>query len=523
MKKVLIIGGGFGGLGLAIRLQVAGYQVTIVEKNERVGGRANVIRDRGYTFDTGPSILLMADTYHSLFGLAGRKLEDYVTMVRLETNYRAHFGDGSHIDLTANIARQIEEIGRFTDNPAQRYLAFLHDAAYKYRMARERFVERNFFSLAEFATPRNLLEVLKTNSLQNLYPFVGKFFDDERLKTVFTLQTVYLGISPYQAPAIYALLPYTELAEGIWYTIGGIYKMVEALERLAKELGVKIVTNCEVTAIRIDGRRAVGAMTKDGTPLTADIVVSNVDLPTTYKTLLPPAARAPYTDQKLDAMRYTCSSYLLYLGMDRQYDQLLHHNFFLTKNTKANFDEVFVQKVVPKEPSYYVHAPTRTDPTVAPEGKEALFILVPTPSGPGIDWTVEAPRLREYVLDHLSGFLGQDLRRQIVVEHEVTPSRLGAWFGLAHDAAFGLGHDFWQVGWFRPDNKAKMLDNLYFVGASTRPGTGLPMVLLSAMTTAERILLDYPVNGGSAHDSRIAVAPGVAQPSRTPIGGRRPN
>ncbi|MCS6801818.1 MAG: phytoene desaturase family protein [Chloroflexota bacterium] len=490
MTKVLIIGGGIGGLALAIRLQCHGYRVTIVEQDERVGGRTNVIRDRGFTFDTGPTLLLMVDVLRELFAFAGRTLDDYVELVRLEPNYRIHFADGTHLDLTANLAAQIEELARFTDRPGERLLGYLADAAYKYRVARERFVERNFFSFAEFATVPNLVEVLKTNSLGSLYDHVGRYFDDERLKLAFTFQTMYLGISPHDAPAIYALLPYTELAEGIWYARGGMYRVVEALERLARELGVKIVTGCKVRAIHVADGLATGAETVHGIPLQADIVVSNVDLPTTYRDLLPPAARGSFSERKLDRFRYTSSAYLLYLGVSRTYDHLLHHNVVLSGDPKRNFDDIFVRNTVPADPSFYLHAPARTDPTIAPPGCEALYVLVPVP-GEGPDWRIETPRLREQILDRLEAFGMPDLRQRIIVQHEMTPLDLARRFGLARGAAFGLGHDFWQVGWFRPDNKAERVDNLYFVGASTRPGTGIPMVMLSARLTAERIVRDW--------------------------------
>ncbi|GIW05942.1 MAG: dehydrosqualene desaturase [Dehalococcoidia bacterium] len=491
MNKVLIVGGGVGGLALAIRLQRDGYRVTIVEQDERVGGRANVIRDRGFTFDTGPTLLLMVDVLRELFASAGRRLDDYLDLVRLNPNYRVHFADGSHLDLTGNVAAQIEELARFTDRPAERLLSYLGDAAYKYRIARQRFVERNFLSLAEFATVPNVIEVFKTGSLGNLYDHVGRFFDDERLKLAFTFQTMYLGLAPHDAPAIYALLPYTELAEGIWYARGGMYRVVEALERLARELGVSIVTGCKVRAIRVEDGLATGAETVQGIPLQADIVVSNVDLPTTYRELLPPAARGSFTDRKLDRYRYTSSAYLLYLGVNRTYDHLLHHNVVLSGDARRNFDDIFKRGVIPANPSFYVHAPARTDPSVAPEGCEVIYVLVPVP-GEGPNWRTETPRLREQVLDRLEAFGMPDLRSRIVVQHEMTPLDLASRFGLARGAAFGLGHDFWQVGWFRPDNKAERVDNLYFVGASTRPGAGVPMVMLSARLTEERIVRDWP-------------------------------
>ncbi|MCL6650060.1 MAG: phytoene desaturase, partial [Chloroflexi bacterium] len=343
MTKVLIIGAGIGGLALAIRLQGAGYRVTLVEQNEHVGGRANVIRDQGFVFDTGPTLLLMVDVLHELFACAGRGLTDYLDLVRLQPNYRVHFADGTFLDLTSDLPAQIAQLSRFTDRPAERLLGYLADAAYKYRVARERFVERSFRSLAEFATPANLVEVVKTGTLGNLYQHVSRYFDDERLKIAFTFQTMYLGISPHDAPAIYALLPYTELAEGIWYPRGGIYQLVEALVRVARELGVRIATGTRVRRVLVEGRRAVGVETVQGVPLQADLIVSNVDLPTTYRELLPPAARGRFSDRALDHLRYTSSAVLLYLGVDRRYDQLLHHNVFLAADPRRNFEEIFRQ------------------------------------------------------------------------------------------------------------------------------------------------------------------------------------
>lgn len=488
-RHSVIVGAGVGGLATAIRLAAAGHRVTLLEKNLTVGGRANRWQADGFSFDTGPTLLLMPDVYEELFATAGRRLADYVELTQIQPNYRITFDDGASFDASPDLAAMARDLDRIQPGAGERLPAFVADAGYKYRVARQRFINRNFLSPAQFLTPRNLVELLRTGALRNLFRHAGRYFRDERLRLALTFQTMYLGISPLDAPAIYALLPYTELAEGIWYPRGGIYRLVEAMAELARELGVTICTGAEVTALDISGARVHGVRLADGSLIEADVVITNADLPAAYRRLVPERWRPDFTDTRLERMRYTASAYMLYLGVNRRYDHLRHHNVFLTTDFHANFDAIFSSYTLPERPSLYIHAPARSDPGVAPSGKDALYVLVPVPhlERGSIDWSREEPAFRDRVLNRLEEVGLHGIREAIEVARAVTPLDWRQDYALAKGSAFGLGHDFLQVGYLRPSNRAKRLRNLYFVGASTVPGTGVPLVIMGSKLLVDRM------------------------------------
>lgn len=498
--RIIIVGAGVGGLAAAIRLQAAGHRVSVLEKNECVGGRLNLLEVEGYRFDTGPTLLLMKDVVEELFRAAGRDLRDYLDLQRMQTNYRIRFADGSVLDATPDADLMMEQLERFEQGAGARFGRFLQRAGRNYRVARARFVERNFYNFFQFVTPINLYYLLRTGALQPLFQQTRRYFEDERLRLAFTFQTMYLGNSPLDAPAIYSLLPYTELEEGIWYPRGGMYELARALARLAQELGAVIRTGCEVTGLRLARGRVTGVRTSAGEELEADLVVVNEDLPAAYQSLLPPEVRPEMSDRRLRRLTYTPGAYLLFLGMDRTYPDLLHHNVFLAADFRRNFAEIFAKKTLPLDPSLYIAAPARSDPTVAPSGCDSLYVLVPVPHlSVGIDWQRDEPAFRERVLQKLEALGVTDLRRHARVIRSLTPPEMGARYNLACGSAFGLSHDFRQVGFFRPANRARRVANLYFVGASTAPGTGIPMVMLGARMVSERIAREQRQSTESAH------------------------
>lgn len=489
-KRIAIVGAGIGGLAAAIRLRAAGADVVVYEKNAAVGGRCNVLTDGGYQFDVGPSLLLMPDVFRELFAYAGDDFDRRVSMVKMEPNYRAQFADGSTLDMSSDLARMVPQLEAIEPGVAPRYYAFLRDAGLKYRYGRHEFVEKNFLKATDFFTLRNLGLLGTLGATTKLYTHVSRYFRDPRLRQVFSMQTMYLGISPFEAPAVYTLLPYTELAQdGLWFTRGGTYALPRAMEALARELGVVIHTNTAVERIVVEGDKATGVQV-NGSLQPADVVLSNADLPYTYLDLLPPEARGPYTQPKLDSLAYTASAFMLYLGTDVRYDHLLHHNFFLGRDYRANFDAIFGTKTLPQDPSFYVNCPAHTDPSLAPPGGDNIFVLVPIPhlAPGGVDWAVEKERFTEKMYRLLEERAGlTDLGKHVVVEHIYTPHEWREKFNLRHGAAFGLAHGMRQVGYFRPPNRSPIVPNLYFVGASTTPGTGLPLVTIGARLVSERI------------------------------------
>lgn len=492
LKTVVIIGGGIGGLATAMRLQAqGGYQVTLLEKNPTLGGRANTLSVDGFRFDTGPSLLLMTDVYRDLFAACGEDFDALVPLVKMEPNYRVHFGDGSQLEMSSDLVTMIANLEKIEPGVTAGYYRFLEDAGKKYRIGRKQFVEKNFNRAGDFFTAPNLLLLGKLNALDKMYAHVSKFFKDDRLRQAFSMQSMYLGISPYEAPAVYTLLPYTELAEdGLYYPQGGIYQLPTAMAAIARKLGVDIQTGRTVTQIMVRDGHARGVCV-DGDLLPADIVVSNADLPYSYTDLL--AERpAPYEEAGWKTQPFTSSAFMLYLGTDRQYPQLLHHNFFLSSDYKRNFDEIFHAKVPPRDPSLYVNCPSRTDPSVAPPGCDNIFVLAPIPHlTDQQQWDdTQIVRFKNKVYDKLEGWGLTDLRKHVAVEQVVTPHEWRDQYNLKYGAAFGLSHGILQVGFFRPSNKAPHIDNLYFVGASTVPGTGVPLVCLGAKLVVERITAD---------------------------------
>ncbi len=476
-----------GGLAAAIRLAATGFEVEVFEKNPRLGGRVDRLEADGFAFDTGPSLLLMTDTYRELFRFAGRDLDDYVRLIPLDSDYRVTFGDGDSLTMRRTLPELIKELERIEPGVTPRFYRFLEDACHKYRLGRCEFVERDFDKAKDFFGLRNLRLLLKTKAVNNYYRQVSKFFRTDKLRQAFSLQTMYLGLSPFEAPAVYSLLPYTELAEdGLWFPEGGMYSLIEAMERLARELGVRFHLNSPVEEVIVTKGRAHGVRVGGG-EIGADAVLANADLPYAYRDLLGGAADADFKLRKRGKLKYTASAFMLYLGVDGKLDNMLHHNFYLSEHYRENFEAIFRDERLPDDPSFYAVVASKTEPRMAPEGKDGLFVLVPVPHlGPNVDWSRDGEAFREKVYGLLERRCGLD-RGRVVYEKVRTPLDWRDEYNLEEGAAFGLGHGILQVGYFRPPMVSKAVEGMYFVGASTRPGTGVPLVTIGARLVAERI------------------------------------
>jgi phytoene desaturase len=486
-KRVAVIGAGMGGLAAAIRLAASGFEVDVFEKNAQVGGRVGRLEAGGFTFDTGPSLLLMTDTYRELFHYAGRDLEDSVKLVPLDANYRVTFGDGDILTIRRTLPELIKELERIEPGVTPRFYRFLEDACHKYRLGRSEFVERDFEKAGDFFGVRNLRLLLKTKATNNYYRRVSKFFASDKLRQAFSLQTMYLGLSPFEAPAVYSLLPYTELAEdGLWFPEGGMYSLIEAMERLATELGVRFHLNSPVERVVVTKGRARGVRVNGG-EIEADAVLANADLPYAYRELLGGTADGDFKLRRRGKLEYTASAFMLYLGVDSKLGDMVHHNFYLSEHYKENFRAIFKDHALPDDPSFYAVVPTKTEPRMAPDGMESLFVLVPVPHlGPNVDWDRDGDAFKEKVYALLERRCGLD-RGRVVYEKVRTPLDWRDEYNLEEGAAFGIGHGIFQVGYFRPPMVSKSVDRMYFVGASTRPGTGVPLVTIGARLVADRI------------------------------------
>jgi len=485
----LVIGAGIGGIATAARLARNGYDVTVVEKNDRPGGRCDQLVRDGHRFDTGPTLFLMPEVFAETYAALGERMEDHLDLRRIDPTYRIRFGDGIELALTADLNAMQAQLERIEPGSFGGFLRYLEEGRRHYRASLRHFVGRNFHNLFEYFSPRNLPLLFQLKALVKHYDNIGNYFADPKLKAAFTFQNMYLGLSPYDAPATYSLLQYTELADGVWFPMGGMYRIVESLASIADKRGARFIYNAPVDRIEVDGRRATGVRLRGGRRLEADVVVANADLPYVYRELLPDRAE---TD-RLERMKYTCSAIMFYWGVDKVYPQLGHHNVFLAGDYRASFDRLFNDHTLPDDPSLYVHAPARTDPSAAPEGQDTLMVLVPVghideAESQSQDWEALKARARAATLARLAEVGVTDLERHLKFEVSYTPREWRSLYNLEKGAAFGLSHNFMQVGYLRPQNRHRRYHNLYFAGASTHPGTGLPIVLLSARLTTERIL-----------------------------------
>ncbi len=489
MKKTIIIGAGIGGIATAARLAQRGYAVTVLEKNDRPGGRASLIQEGGYTFDTGPSLFLMPDTYAATYRDLGERMEDYLDLARVDPTYRVHFHDGSSLELTGDLLHMREQLETLEPGSFEAYLKFVAEGYRHYTLSLDRFVGRNFYSLLEFFSPANLPLLFQLKALQKHYADVSGYFRSPRLRAALSFQNMYLGLSPFDAPATFTLLQYTELAEGVWYPRGGMYSIVTSLVGIAEGLGARFQYNTPVTRINVDGQRVTGVTLESGEQLPADLLIVNADLPWAYAHLLPDDGTAA----RVNARRFTSATLMFYWGLKgERTDKLIHHNVFLSDHRyKESFHEIFYTHSLPEEPSFYIHAPVRTVPTFAPADGDALMVLVPTghiDETQQQDWPALQQRARRSVLKRLARLGLNDIEERIVFEATFTPPDYLRIWNLAKGAAFGLSHNFTQIGYLRPHNRHARYGNLYFVGASTHPGTGVPIVLLSAKLVTERIL-----------------------------------
>jgi phytoene desaturase len=489
MKSVVVIGAGMGGLAAALRLRHAGHAVTVVEKRPRAGGRSYCIEENGFRVDTGPTILVMKDQFDETYRALGRNLDQRLEFVQLDPNYRIYFHDNTHVDLYSNMARLAAELETVEPGAGERVFQFLGKNARKYELGME-FVTRNYDHVTDLFNPLAGLRLLQTHAQENLYAHVAQYFSSDKLRKAFSFHSMFLGLSPFQALAMYGLITYADLARGMYYPKGGIYAVIEDMLRIAQEDGVNIRTSAPVKEILVEQGRASGVCLESGEILRADAVVSNADLPYTYRKLVPSQFRKQYSDDRLDQLQYACSGYLLYLGLDRTYPQMRHQALYFSDDYRANLDDIFRTGDLPKEPSFHMNNPTITDPSLAPPGHSVLYLLAPMPNlkKGRIDWNLAAPQVREHLLDRLETIVDPQIRQHIVWEKQYTPLDFERDLNAVYGTAFGsLAHNFFQSAYFRPHNISADLPGLYFVGQGTYPGIGMPMVLISAKLVAERL------------------------------------
>ncbi len=490
-RSAVIIGAGVGGITTAIFLAKNGFDVTIFEKNVSPGGRCGrVVRD-GHRFDIGATIFLMPNIYRDVFKSLGITLEDSFDTIPLETLYTLYVGDGNKLAFSSNLNKMQDQLELIEPGSFQKFLLYLAQGYKKYLLAINELIGRNFENLFQFANLKNVLLLIKLKTYIRHVIYIKKFFKNSFLKKAFTFQNIYVGQNPEKAPALFSMIPAAELIEGSFFAKGGMSSVVDKLISVAEGLGVKFVLGTPVEKIETDSQKATGVLLKDGTLVKADVIVANADLPYVYRELLPDKSLSA----KIDKKKYTCSAIVFHWGVKKVYPQLGHHSVFLSDRYHENLKLVFDKKSLSTEPSFYVHAPVRSDPSAAPDGEDTLSIIVPVSHLDGKyqqDWNKMRSDARASVIARLHKLGMKDLEENIKFEICYLPATWQNAFNLSRGATFGsLNHNIMQMGYFRPKNRHKKYKNLFFVGGSTHPGNGIPLVLLSAKLTSERILSSY--------------------------------
>ena len=493
MTSVLVIGAGVGGIAVAARLARRGYDVTVLEKNSVPGGRCNQIVQDGHRFDVGPSLFLLPQVYAETYVALGERMEDHLDLKRIDPTYHIHFEDGTVLKLSADINWMQEQLEAIEPGSFGGFLRYMAEGHRHLDIALDRFLTRNFYTLYDQVNPGNLSLLAELKLLQKHYDNLGNYFKSEKLKAVFSFQDVYMGLSPYESPAAYSMLQYTELADGVWFPIGGMYRIVKSLVSIAEGHGARFVYESPVKQIAVEGSRATGVILADGSVMHTDIVIANADLPYVYDRLLPDRGLA----RRMMNKQFTCSAIMFYWAVGEAYPQLAHHTLFLSGDYKASSDQIFHDHTLPEHPSFYIHVPNRTDPAAAPEGCENLMVLVPVGclyEELGQDFGALRARAKETVFKRLAKLGITDLEAHITHEVSYTPYDWRGLYNLARGATFGLKHNISQLGYLRPQNRHGRYKNLYFCGASTHPGTGVPIAFLGAELVEERILKEQPVS-----------------------------
>ena len=491
-EKVIIIGSGFGALGAAARLAARGFLVEIFEKRDKPGGRAYVYEQDGFKFDGGPTVITAPFMFDDIFAAAGRNREDYVKFTPLDPFYRIFDHNGRSFDYNDDsefIARQIKEW-----DPAD------VDGYERFMQSTKAIFQKGFIELADqpFLQVGDMLKVapdlIRLQSHKSVYKYVSQFIRNEFLRRCFTFHPLLIGGNPFDSSSIYAMIHYLEREWGIHYVMGGTGALVDALVRLIEELGGRFHYNAEVEEIIVNGRRAGGIRLADGSVHRADHVISNADVAWTYLNLIPGKARGLRNSdfRYRNLTRYSMSLVVIYFGTKKLYrheGKLAHHNIILSERYKGLLTDIFGKKELPQDFSLYLHMPTLTDPSIAPDGHEGFYVLSPVPHlGADVDWTTAAKPYRDAIMQFLEDNYLPDLQANIVSEHMIDPLHFRDTLNSHMGAAFSIEPVLTQSAWFRPHNRSEDIDNLYFVGAGTHPGAGLPGVLSSSKIAEDLIV-----------------------------------
>ena len=487
MKKVVIIGAGIGGLGAAGLFARKGYDVTVVEKNANLGGRANIFEHDGFKFDMGPSWYLAPDIFEHFFKLVGEKVEDHLDLKKLSPSYRIFFrNDTEPLDINSNIDIDTATFDAIEAGAGDKLRAYLKQSEYQYEVATQHFMFKNYDTIFDFFNKRVMIEGQKLSVFSTMHKFVSKFFTSKKLQQVMEYTMVFLGTSPYEAPALYNLMSHMDFNQGVFYPQGGFYELIRALSNIAEKNGAILRVNSPVEKINVRDGKAVGVRLEGGEVIDADIVISNADMWFTETHLLD-VPQQTHKEKYWQKRTMAPSAFIMYLGVSEKLPSLIHHNLLFSEDWRKNFDDIYKDPCLPDEPSLYVCAPSVTDPSVAPAGKENLFVLVPIASGLTIT-DEQKEKYADRVLALMETEMNlPDLRKKIEYKRIYTVANFAADYNAFKGSALGLAHTLRQTAIFRPKNKSKKVGNLFYVGAGTNPGIGTQICLISAELAYKRV------------------------------------
>jgi diapolycopene oxygenase len=507
-NHIAIVGGGLAGLACAVELSSHGLRVTLVEKNDHLGGKMNLLEEQGFSFDMGPTIITLPQVFRGIVKRSGRKVEDYAKLINLDPQWRCFYEDGTVLDLAAGLQPMLDRLEKQFPGTgaASGFKTFVDYARRMFRLSEKVFFYQDLGSVGDMmrkpsADPKILADVLAMRLHSTVGATVHKHIEEPHVRQLCEHFQQYIGSSPFLAPAILSLIAAAQVDQGCWYALGGTRTIAQSLERIAREQGVEFITGTGVAKIDQQGGRASGVVLEDGRTIKADAVVSNCDVQRTMLNLVgTPAARQA---QKDIARKYTpaCSGLVLYLGLNRQYEHLAHHNFLFSGNSDQEFDDIYHKGIPARDPTLYLAVPSRTDPTQAPAGGEALYVLIHTAYlRPEHQWEqtpgVSGKLLESYkpvVMDKLRRFGMEDIDQHIVVDRFLTPAGIDRMYNAEGGAIYGLASHGKLAGGFKPRNRSDVLKGLYLAGGSTNPGPGMPMVLMSGVTAARSVLEDAGV------------------------------
>ncbi|MDA0870491.1 MAG: phytoene desaturase family protein [Proteobacteria bacterium] len=478
-NKLIVVGSGFGGIAAALRMRAKGYEVTLLEKQADLGGRARVFTKDGFTYDAGPTVVTAPYLFNELFSLFKKNIEDYVKIVPLDLWYRFVFNDGSAFNYSGNENEMESQISKISNdlNGYKKLITFTE------KIFNKGFVELSDKPFNNFLFMiKQIPALLKLKSYQSVYQLVSSYISNEKLRRIFSMHPLLVGGNPFSTTAIYALILFLEKKWGIHYAMGGTGKIVEALEKLMKEEDITILKNAEVVEFLTKNKKITGIQLKNGSIINCDYLICNSDPPNVYKNLIKSNNQYNFLfNQKIKRMNYSMGLFVYYFGSKKKYNNIAHHTICFGNSYQDHLKKIFEDKILTDDISYYLHRPTATDPSMAPENHDAFYVLVPVPNNlSGINWKEKGDSFKELVIEKMEKTTLPNLRENIVSDFYLTPDYFEQELSTLHGSGFSIQPKFTQSAYFRFHNQSEIFSNMFFVGAGTHPGAGMPGVLSSA-------------------------------------------